>query len=353
MRFEEVPCESTMLCADKIEMKALINFYLNEASKEDKDKLYSAARHIRDVNAGPRVFLRGLIEFSSFCRNDCFYCGLCSTNRNAVRYRMSAQEILETIEEGYKLGFRSFVLQSGEDPYYFSGRLTEIVSESKRQFPNIAVTLSVGVLDPVLYLELFRAGADRFLLRHETADENHFAKLHDASQHFSLRKESLESMKQIGYQIGAGFMVGSPFQNVDTLTEDFLFLRSLAPHMVGMGPFRPHQDTIFSRFPQGSAEDTLVLTALCRLMLPKVMLPVTTALASCDIKYRTDAFRAGANVMMPCLTPQKYRDSYAIYDGKLSSLSEAAENVVQIKAQILTEGLRAEMSRGDHFDFRD
>lgn len=353
MKNKDVPNETLLLGADRSEMKDLIDFYLNMSTNEDKEDLYSMARRVRDSNDGPRVFLRGLIEFSSFCRNDCFYCGLSVRNRKAVRYRMTEQEIVQVIRNGYAMGFRSFVLQSGEDPYYLAGRLSELVFSIKSLFSDIALTLSVGVLNSEQYLQLYQAGADRFLLRHETADEEHFSKLHDANQHFSIRRKSLETMKRIGYQVGAGLMVGSPYQSVDTLTEDFLFLRELSPHMIGLGPFRPHINTRFAKFPYGSVDHTLVLTALCRIMLPNVMLPATTALASCDIQHRADAFRAGANVVMPCLTPQKYRDAYAIYDGKLSSSTEAAENVRFLINQIHDLGLSAEMSRGDHFDFRE
>lgn len=302
----------------------------------------------RDEIYGRKIFARGLIEFTSFCRNDCYYCGIRCSNRNAGRYRLSSGTIFETVQKGYEAGFRTFVLQGGEDPYFTDDRLIEIVSGIKASFPDSAATLSVGERSYESYEALRKAGADRYLLRHETADESHYMKLHPAYMSFSNRVRCLHDLKKLGYQTGAGMMIGSPYSSYETLAEDMVFLSELKPEMVGIGPFIPHKDTPFRDNERGSVELTLHMLSLVRLMNPHVLLPSTTALGTADNLGHIKGFEAGANVIMPNLTPSGEREKYLLYDGKKITEEEAGENIEMLRRELLEHGYELSLERGDY-----
>lgn len=338
--------------ANKRELSALIRFFEEGAQEDDLSELSRLAGEARKASYGDRVFFRGLIEFSSFCKNDCYYCGLGRSNGKAVRYRLTKDEIIDCCRTSYALGFRTFVLQSGEDVFFSDTVLCGIVAGIKGILPDCAVTLSVGERSHDSYRRLFEAGADRYLLRHETANEAHYAKLHPPEQALKNRIRCLYDLKEIGYQVGAGFMVGSPFQTYETLAEDIIFLRELQPHMTGIGPFIPHKDTRFASFSSPPSKMTPIMLSLVRCLLPKVLMPATTALATADKNGREKGLLAGANVVMPNLTPYERRKDYSLYDNKLSTGSEAAEGLSVLKRQIKNLGLEPDFSRGDHADFQ-
>jgi biotin synthase len=338
--------------AGRKELAELFRYFCEQATVAQQTALTSYAAGLREKYYGRKVYFRGLLEFSSYCRNDCYYCGLHRNNRNAKRYRLSEKAILGCCQKGYELGFRTFVLQSGEDSYFTDARLASLVSAIKERFPDCAVTLSVGERSYDSYQQLFEAGADRYLLRHETADEAHYRKLHPAELSLKNRQQCLYNLKEIGYQVGAGFMVDSPFQTFDTLAEDFLFLRELQPQMVGIGPFIPSRDTRFAGFYTPRSARTLMLLSLVRIMLPKVLLPATTALGTVDATGREKGLLAGANVVMPNLSPRENRADYALYDNKLCTGWEAAEYLQDLARNIACLGLTPDFSRGDHVDFQ-
>lgn len=295
-----------------------------------------------------KIYIRGLIEFSSICKNDCLYCGLRRSNKNAVRYRLSKEQILSCCKTGYSLGFRTFVLQGGEDGCYTDEVMCGIVSSIKSLYPDCAVTLSLGERTEESYKKLFNAGADRYLLRHETANEEHYKKLHPPEMSLANRKNCLYTLKKIGYQTGAGFMVGSPFQTYETLAEDLLFLKELNPQMCGIGPFIPHKDTPFAGEKSGSVRLTLVLISLVRLMLPRVLLPATTALGTADGKGREKGILHGANVVMPNLSPTEHRADYSLYDNKICTGDEAAECIKCLSNRMKSIGYEVVTDRGDY-----
>lgn len=312
------------------------------------EELKAAASDTRDRIYGKKVFARGLIEFTSYCRNDCYYCGLRRSNKNALRYRLSYDCIMDTAEAGYRAGFRTFVLQGGEDSYFTDERLIMIVRGIKERYPDAAVTLSVGERSFESYKALKEAGADRYLLRHETADDVHYRKLHpdDMSQENRLR--CLHDLKRLGYQTGAGMMVGSPGSSSRTLAEDMVFLSSLKPEMVGIGPFIPHSATSFRDEKRGSVDLTLRMVSLVRLALPHAMIPSTTALATASSDGQLQGILHGANVIMPDITPQSERSKYMIYDGKKITGDEAGENLRQIAESMESIGYELSMGRGDY-----
>lgn len=311
-------------------------------------RLAEEAVRVRKHYYGNKVYTRGLIEFTNYCRNNCYYCGIRRDNRNAVRYRLTKEEILECCREGYGLGFRTFVLQGGEDPYYTDGRMAEIVRSIKGEFPDCAVTLSIGEKSYESYRLLREAGADRYLLRHETADEAHYRLLHPENMSLKNRRQCLYDLKSLGYQVGAGMMVGSPGQTRETLAEDLLFLQELQPHMVGIGPFIPHHDTAFRGEPAGSVELTLYLLSVIRLLLPRVLLPATTALGTMDSRGREKGLLAGANVVMPNLSPVKNRKQYELYDNKICTGDEAAECRSCLTRRVASVGFELVGDRGDY-----
>ena len=316
----------------------------------DEDRGYAAAkaRETAVSQFGKSIFIRGIVEFSNVCKNDCYYCGIRKSNADCDRYRLSKEQILDCCDAGYEYGFRTFVLQSGEDKSYTTDKLCEIVSDIKKAHPDCAVTLSVGELSYDDYTRLFEAGADRYLLRHETASEEHYKKLHPAQMSWEHRMKCLEQLKQIGYQTGCGMMVGSPFQTVGNLADDMLFLERFKPEMIGMGPFIPHKDTPFKDKPAGSYELTLFLISLCRLMLPDCLIPATTALGTIRPDGREKGVLAGANVVMPNLSPLNVRKKYLLYDGKICTGDESAQCRACLERRMESIGYKVEITRGDH-----
>lgn len=295
-----------------------------------------------------KVYIRGLIEFSSICKNDCYYCGLRRSNKNAVRYRLTKEQILSCCKQGYNLGFRTFVLQGGEDLFFNDDVMCDIVSSMKSLYPDCAVTLSLGERSFESYKRLFDAGADRYLLRHETADSLHYSKLHPKEMTLSTRKECLYNLKKIGFQTAAGFMVGSPYQSFETLAEDLLFLYDLQPQMCGIGPFVPHKDTIFKDEPSGSVRLCLTLLSIIRLMMPDILLPSTTALGTVDKFGREKGILHGANVVMPNLSPVEHRADYSLYDNKICTGDEAAECIKCLSNRMESIGYEIVTDRGDY-----
>lgn len=320
------------------------------AGRNRETELYARelARQVRERTYGNRVFIRGLIEFTNYCKNDCYYCGIRRSNKKAARYRLTREDILDCCRQGYELGFRTFVLQGGEDGYFTAERLTELIREIKNGYPDCALTLSVGEKKEEEYRAFREAGADRYLLRHETADPDHYRILHPEPLSLENRKHCLFLLKKLGFQTGAGFMVGSPGQTPETLAEDFLFLKKLDPEMVGIGPFISHGDTPFREQPDGTMEDTLFYLALLRLMLPRVLLPATTALGTIHPSGREKGILSGANVVMPNLSPLSVRKKYMLYDGKISTGDEAAEGVKNLKKRMEAIGCQIVTDRGDY-----
>ena len=294
------------------------------SDEETKEYLALRARAVRESIYKKDVYLRGLVEFTNYCKNDCLYCGIRRSNKNAARYRLSEEQILNCCDSGYKLGFRTFVLQGGEDAYFTDDVLVPLIEEIKRRHPDCALTLSIGERERDSYQRFFDAGADRYLLRHETADKAHYESLHPEQMSFDHRIKCLDDLKDIGYQVGCGMMIGSPGQEVSHLVKDLRFFQELKPEMVGIGPFIPHHDTPFSDKETGSVDITLKLLSIIRLMLPDVLLPATTALGTADGLGREKGILAGANVVMPNLSPTDVRDKYLLYDNKICTGDEAA-----------------------------
>ncbi|MGI6497765.1 MAG: [FeFe] hydrogenase H-cluster radical SAM maturase HydE [Oscillospiraceae bacterium] len=310
--------------------------YLFEKSRALRSKIYKSS-----------IYLRGLIEFTNYCKNDCYYCGIRKSNCFASRYRLSKEETLDCCRVGYDLGFRTFVLQGGEDPYFTDEKICDLIFSIKRQHPDCAVTLSVGEKEKESYLAYYRAGADRYLLRHETADERHYEALHPAPLSAKHRQDCLWTLKEIGYQVGTGFMVGSPHQTPAHLAQDFLFIEKLQPQMVGIGPFIPHHDTPFAHQLGGTAELTLFCIGLLRLLLPYSLLPSTTALGTIDPLGREKGILAGANVVMPNLSPAAVRSKYLLYDNKICTGDEAAECRFCMSNRMEEIGYQVLVDRGD------
>lgn len=315
--------------------------------QEVRAMLTQEAVRLRKLYYGDKVFTRGLIEFTNYCKNNCYYCGIRCGNPHAKRYRLSREEILDCCENGYGLGFRTFVLQGGEDPFFTDERVTEIIREIKARFPDCALTLSIGEKSFESYRMFREAGADRYLLRHETADEAHYRKLHPENLTLANRKRCLRDLKALGYQVGAGFMVGSPGQTSAELAEDLCFLEELQPEMVGIGPFIPHHETPFAEAEAGSVDLTLFLLSVIRILLPKVLLPATTALGTLDPRGREKGLLAGANVVMPNLSPVKNRKQYDLYDNKICTGEEAAECRECLARRVESVGYRLVTERGD------
>lgn len=315
---------------------------------QHKNLLFALAQKTAQKSFGRQIFVRGLIEFTNYCKNDCYYCGIRRSNKNAARYRLTQEEILECCRAGYGLGFRTFVLQGGEDYFYSDEDIAAIVRAIKAQHPDCAVTLSIGERSRETYALWKQAGADRYLLRHETADCTHYAKLHPAELSAQNRQNCLYILKELGYQAGAGFMVGSPYQTAENLADDLIFLQKLRPQMIGIGPFIPHHDTPFKNEPAGSVELTLVLLAVLRLLFPHVLLPATTALGTLAPGGRLLGIKAGANVIMPNLSPQNVRGKYLLYDNKLHTGAEAAEALNELQREVASIGYRIVSARGDY-----
>ncbi|MBR1985807.1 MAG: [Mogibacterium sp.] len=313
--------------------------------------LAEKARAVREKYYGKAVYMRGLIEFTNICKNNCYYCGIRRDNANTERYRLSEEQILSCCDIGYELGFRTFVLQGGEDPYYTDELIVSIVSAIKGRYPDCAVTLSIGEREKESYQKFFDAGADRYLLRHETADKSHYEMLHPAELSFDHRMQCLKDLKDIGYQVGCGMMVGSPYQTTEHLVKDLRFLQEFKPEMVGIGPFIPHHDTQYADYAAGTVEMTVRLLSIIRLLLPDVLLPATTALGTIDPRGREKGILAGANVVMPNLSPSDVRGKYLLYDNKICTGDEAAECIRCMAMRISSVGYETVVDRGDHVSF--
>ncbi len=322
-------------------------FILENLNAAEKALLTQFAHETRLKYYGNKVFMRGLIEFSNYCKQNCLYCGLRASNQKVERYRLTQDEIVDSCREGYRLGYRTFVLQSGEDYTYTESVLVEIITRIKSLFPDAALTLSIGERKFDVYHRLYEAGADRFLLRHETASRDLYEKLHPAMS-YENRINCLENLKKIGFQVGAGFMVGLPGQTSAHLADDLIFLNEFRPHMIGIGPFIPHSETPLNDQKGGTVEQTLVLIALARLLVPDALIPATTAMGSLNPNGRELALKAGANVVMPNLTPVKYRDKYELYENKICMDDEPAHCRGCIERRINAAGFEVDLGRGDH-----
>lgn len=332
---------------DREDLERLLESGKPEPDSRIRDYLAQRADRIRRKYYGNRIYIRGLIEFTNYCKNDCFYCGIRHSNTQADRYRLGKEEILECCRDGYQMGFRTFVLQGGEDPLFTPEKIADIVSAIKKIYPDCAVTLSVGEKEKEVYQMWFDAGADRYLLRHETADFGHYRLLHPAGMSAEHRQQCLWNLKEIGYQTGCGIMVGSPGQTTEHIAEDLLFMEKLQPEMVGIGPFIPQKDTPFGDQPPGTWEQTLFLLGMIRLLLPRVLLPATTALGSIHPRGRQMGICTGANVCMPNLSPAGVRKKYALYDHKASFGSESAQGLQELRRMMDEIGYCVVTDRGD------
>lgn len=320
---------------------------LDNISEDDISYLQEKAIQTRNKFYGTKVFMRGLIEFTNYCLRDCIYCGIRKSNKAAERYRLTKEQVLECCQVGYELGYRTFVLQGGEDPYYTDDRVIDMIKSIKAIYPDCAITLSIGEKSYESYRKFYDAGADRYLLRHETNSRHLYETLHP-DMSYDNRIRCLKDLKEIGFQVGAGFMVGLPGQTNEDFVNDLIFLKELDPEMVGIGPFISQKDTPLSEEKSGTADKTCILLSIIRLLLPKVLLPATTALGSIDKKGRELGLKSGANVVMPNLSPTNVRDKYALYDGKICTGDEAAHCRHCIEGRIRSVGFEVDMSRGDH-----
>ena len=313
----------------------------------DDTALFEAADQVRREHYGTDVFLRGLIEFTNYCKNDCYYCGIRRSNRCAERYRLTTEQILSCCDNGYAMGFRTFVLQGGEDPRNTDEAICSLVDQIKTRYPDCAVTLSIGEKPRSSYQAYFDAGADRYLLRHETATDAHYRRLHPEELSLANRKRCLFDLKEIGFQVGAGFMVGSPGQTTKELLADLRFLQQLQPDMIGIGPFIPHHETPFAQEKPGTLELTLRMLSILRLMFPYVLLPATTALGTISPIGRELGLKAGATVMMPNLTPTDARKNYDLYDNKICMDEDAGKCRGCQENRVKSVGYRIVSDRGD------
>lgn len=320
---------------------------LTSTEPETNQLLAREADKLRRQYYGDAVYIRGLIEFTNYCKNNCYYCGIRAANTCAERYRLTQEEILACCAEGYRLGFRTFVLQGGEDPYYTDDKICALVSAIRSQHPDCAITLSIGEKSRSSYQAYFDAGANRYLLRHETADAEHYAKLHPASMSLANRKRCLFDLKDIGYQVGSGFMVGSPYQTPQSLLSDLRFLQQLEPDMIGIGPYITHEHTPFRDKPSGSLEQTLRLLSILRLLFPYALLPATTALGTIAPNGRELGLKAGGNVVMPNLSPVAVRKKYELYANKICTGEEAAQCRGCLEARVRLAGYNIVTAVGD------
>lgn len=316
--------------------------------EQSLEYIMTQAAEVSAENFRKKVYIRGLVEFSNFCRHGCIYCGLRKQNHNVRRYRMTPEEIYKACGRAHEAGFRTFVLQSGEDPAYTDDIIETIVRTLHSMFPDTAITLSTGERSEKAYMRFREAGADRYLLRFETSDRVHYGKLHTSGEDFDKRMECLEALHRCGYQTGTGMMTGSPYQSPENIVKDILFIEKFRPEMIGIGPFIPHKDSPFSEFPHGSAEMTLLLISIFRLMFPEALIPSTTALNTLSPENRLKGILAGANVLMPDITPETYRKDYEIYDGKACTGAEAAEGIADLEKELGTIGYSIDCGRGDY-----
>ncbi len=322
-------------------------YLIKNKTDEAAEMLAEKARTVREKHYGKAVYIRGLIEISNICKNDCLYCGIRRSNKKCDRYRLTESEILECADEGYDLGFRTFVMQGGEDSSFSDEFMCNVIRKLKTKYPDCAITLSIGERSRESYQKLYDAGADRFLLRHETADKEHYEKLHPKGMSFETRMECLKNLKEIGFQTGCGFMVGSPFQTTRNIAKDLKFIEEFAPQMCGIGPFIPHEDTPFKNYSPGTAEMTCYLLSIIRLIHPKILLPATTALGTIMNGGREKGILSGANVVMPNLSPISVRKKYMLYNGKISTGDESAEAVNNLSLSMKKIGYEVVTDRGD------
>ena len=306
------------------------------------------ANKIRQENFSNKIYIRALIEISNYCKNACFYCGINCKNQNVKRYRLSEEEILDCCKIAYELGFRTFVLQGGEDVFFTDEKICKILKLIKSTYPDCAITLSLGEKSKESYALFKKFGADRYLLREETANPLHYAKLHPKNMNHKNRLDCLKNLKELGFQTGAGFMVGSPYQTLEDIAKDLFFIQELKPQMVGIGPFIPHSQTEFSNFPQGELELTLFILSLLRIMNPKVLLPATTALATINPEGRILGILSGANVVMPNVSPREQRKNYSLYNNKVSENEESVEGLELLQNQLDKINCKIDYSRGDY-----
>ncbi|MGL4763033.1 MAG: [FeFe] hydrogenase H-cluster radical SAM maturase HydE [Sarcina sp.] len=327
-------------------------YLISNINEEETKYLVQKSDEVRRKYYGNKVYMRGLIEFTNYCKMDCMYCGIRKSNKNADRYRLTFDEIMECAQMGDKLGYKTYVLQGGEDPYFTDERMVAIIKEMKRRYPNNAITLSMGERSYESYKKLYEAGADRYLLRHETATKALYDSLHPGAC-IESRRECLKNLKEIGFQAGAGFMVGLPNQTDEDLVNDLMFVKEFEPAMCGIGPFIPQKDTPLGNEKGGTLEKTILMLALVRLLLPELLLPATTALGTIDPTGREKGVKAGGNVVMPNLSPTSVREKYALYDGKICTGDEAAECRLCIENRMKKFGYDVEVTRGDNFNWQD
>ncbi|MDI6879947.1 MAG: [FeFe] hydrogenase H-cluster radical SAM maturase HydE [Desulfitobacteriaceae bacterium] len=330
--------------------KEEITDLLENITHEEREVLFNNALKTKQVYYGNKVYLRGLVEFSNICRQDCLYCGIRASNTKVKRYRLTPQEILDCCDQGYQLGYRTFVLQSGEDLWYTEGILVALLHAIKRRYPEVAITLSIGERGVETYQSLIAAGADRFLMRHETASKELYEKLHPTMR-FDNRRACLTALKNLGYQVGAGFMVGLPGQTFADLADDLRYLKELRPDMIGIGPFIPHSETPLGAEKGGTLEDALVMVALARLLIPDSLIPATTALGTLHPQGRELALKVGANVVMPIITPTSVRKQYELYENKICVDDHPEDCRFCIERRIQSAGFEVDLGRGDSQQF--
>ena len=320
---------------------------LSNFSQEDLEYICSISQKIAEENFGRNIYIRGLIEISNYCKNDCLYCGIRASNKNSSRYRLSKEQIISSCEIGYSLGFRTFVMQGGEDPRQTDDFIVELIQEIRKRYSDVAITLSLGEKPEVSYRRFFEAGANRYLLRHETSSISHYSRLHPEKMSLSNRLECLRNLKKIGFQTGTGIMVGSPYQTNEDILGDIRFIEELKPQMIGLGPFLPHKDTPFREFAAGNLEKTLLLLAIFRIMHPKALIPSTTALATLHPEGRLRGILAGCNVVMPNLSPTENRSKYSLYNDKAALGAESAEGLLLLQKQLDQIDYKISYERGD------
>lgn len=328
--------------------KSEFRMLIENNTPELRNELSGRAQKVAHEIFGKGVYVRGLIEFSNYCKNDCYYCGIRGSNNQVNRYRLTETEILDCCQNGYELGFRTFVLQGGEDPGFSDGQMLGLIEKIRKAYDDCAITLSLGERPKAIYEAFFEAGANRYLLRHETASNEHYQKLHPPELCLKNRKQCLVELKKIGFQVGTGFMVGSPHQTIDNIVEDLVFIKALDPQMIGIGPFIPHHQTPYKNAKAGTLEETLLLISILRLILPKALIPATTALGTINPDGRELGILAGANVVMPNLSPVAVRKDYSLYDNKICTGDEAAECRVCLSKRMESIGYKILTHRGDY-----
>lgn len=321
---------------------------LETTDKESIKYLSKCAQEVSYRSFNNKIYIRGLIEFTNYCKNDCYYCGIRKSNKNVARYRLSKEEILSCCTQGYDLGFRTFVLQGGENPYYTSDKMVDIISSIHKKYPDCAITISFGEHSKETYEKFYNAGADRYLLRHESSDPKHYKKLHPKKQHLQNRLDSLNNLKAIGFQTGCGFMVDSPYQTNEHIAKELLFIKDFEPEMIGVGPFIPHHDTKFAKFKQGSLNKTLITLSILRLMNPKALIPATTALGTIDKQGREQGVLAGANVLMFNLSPADVVEKYTLYDNKICLTENIEKSLLDLEKNLINLGYSYSVGRGDY-----